>query len=113
LQSYLPNVLPALIKQLDLDLIHDEEPQTGFSVLNNACWSCGKIAVPISRPVVSRSVIISNEEVIDSVNENAALAIGIGAPNRWPEYLRRSLFEVVSRCPRSTLRGKGFHVSLF
>ena len=24
---------------------HDEEPQTGFSVLNNACWSCGEIAV--------------------------------------------------------------------
>jgi transportin-1 len=56
LQPYLPNVLPALIKQLDLDLIHDEEPQTGFSVLNNACWSCGEIAVPVSRPVVSGTV---------------------------------------------------------
>ncbi|OXV05794.1 hypothetical protein Egran_06438 [Elaphomyces granulatus] len=55
LQPYLPNVLPALIKQLDLDLIHDEVPQTGFSVPNNACWS---------------------KEVIDSVNENAALALG-------------------------------------
>jgi hypothetical protein len=30
--------------------------------------------------------IINNEEVIDSVNENAALALGrlSAAPNRWP-----------------------------
>jgi transportin-1 len=82
LQPYLPNVLPALIKQLDLDLIHDEE--TGFSVLNNACWSCGEIAVHekvdlspyLDRLYQGLLTIISNEEVIDLVNENAALAVG-------------------------------------
>ncbi|KAN0070709.1 Armadillo-type fold [Elaphomyces granulatus] len=82
LQPYLPNVLPALIKQLDLDLIHDEE--TGFSVLNNACWSCGEIAVQekvdlspyLDRLYQGLLTIISNEEVIDSVNENAALTLG-------------------------------------
>jgi hypothetical protein len=61
-----------LTKQLDLDLIHDEEPQTGFSVLNNACWS----SPYLDRLYQGLLTIISNEEVIDSVNENAALTLG-------------------------------------
>ena len=45
LAPFLPNLAPVLIKQLDLDLIRDDDRHTGFSVLNNACWSCGEIAV--------------------------------------------------------------------
>ncbi|KEY79233.1 importin beta 2 subunit [Aspergillus fumigatus] len=84
LEPYIPNIMPTLIKQLDLDLIRDDERHTGFSVLNNACWSCGEIAVTEKAnlaPYADKlyhglSTIINNEEIIDSVNENAAMALG-------------------------------------
>ena len=84
LERFIPNIMPTLVKQLDLDLIPDDDRHTGFSVLNNACWSCGEIAVepkaPLS-PYIEKlyqglCIIINNEEVIDSVNENAAMALG-------------------------------------
>ena len=84
LEPFIPTIMPTLIEQLDLDLIRDDDRHTGFSVLNNACWSCGEIAVnenaPLS-PYVEKLyhallVIINNEEIIDSVNENAAMALG-------------------------------------
>lgn len=84
LEPFLPNIVPILIKQLDLDLIRDDDRHTGFSVLNNACWSCGEIAVNENAPLAPYAeqlyqgliTIISNEEIIDSVNENAAMALG-------------------------------------
>lgn len=84
LEPFIPNIMPTLIEQLDLDLIHDDDRQTGFSVLNNACWSCGEIAVnekAALSPYVEKLyqgllIIINNEEIIDSVNENAAMALG-------------------------------------
>lgn len=84
LDPFIPNILPILIKQLDLDQIRDDDRHTGFSVLNNACWSCGEIAVnekanlaPYAEKLYQGLlVIISNEEIIDSVNENAAMALG-------------------------------------
>lgn len=84
LEPFIPNIMPILIKQLDLDLIQDDFRHTGFSVLNNACWSCGEIAVnekAALSPFADKLyhgllVIINNEEVIDSVNENAAMALG-------------------------------------
>lgn len=84
LQPYIPNVMPILVKQLDLDLIRDDQRYTGFSVLNNACWSCGEIAMnesAVLSPFIDKLyqglyIIINNEEVIDSVNENAAVALG-------------------------------------
>lgn len=65
-------------------MIRDDERHTGFSVLNNACWSCGEIAVTEKAnlaPYADKlyhglSTIINNEEIIDSVNENAAMALG-------------------------------------
>ncbi|EYE98912.1 putative importin beta-2 subunit [Aspergillus ruber CBS 135680] len=84
LEQFIPSIMPILIKQLDLDLIKDDDRHTGFSVLNNACWSCGEIAVNEKAPLSPYAdklyqgllVIISNEEIIDSVNENAAMALG-------------------------------------
>ena len=84
LEQFVPNVVPILIKQLDLDLIRDDDRHTGFSVLNNACWSCGEIAVnekAALSPYVEKLyrglfVILNNEEIIDSVIENAAMALG-------------------------------------
>ncbi|KAA8651479.1 hypothetical protein EYZ11_004548 [Aspergillus tanneri] len=84
LEPFIPNIIPTLIKQLDLDLIRDDERYTGFSVLNNACWSCGEIAVnekAALSPYLDKLyhgllIILNNEEIIDSVNENAAMALG-------------------------------------
>ncbi|PYI04815.1 importin subunit beta-2 [Aspergillus sclerotiicarbonarius CBS 121057] len=84
LEPFIPNIIPTLIKQLDLDLIRDDDRHTGFSVLNNACWSCGEIAVnekaalsPYTEKLYQGLyIIINNEEIIDSVNENAAMALG-------------------------------------
>ncbi|OOF95532.1 hypothetical protein ASPCADRAFT_208010 [Aspergillus carbonarius ITEM 5010] len=84
LEPFIPNIMPTLIKQLDLDLIRDDDRHTGFSVLNNACWSCGEIAVnekaalsPYTEKLYQGlCIIINNEEIIDSVNENAAMALG-------------------------------------
>ncbi|KKK13918.1 hypothetical protein P175DRAFT_0521964 [Aspergillus ochraceoroseus IBT 24754] len=84
LEPFIANIMPILIKQLDLDLIRDDERHTGFSVLNNACWSCGEIAVnekaalsPYAEKLYhGLFAIITNEEIIDSVNENAAMALG-------------------------------------
>ena len=84
LEPFIPNIMPILGKQLDLDLIPDDDRETGFSVLNNACWSCGEIAVDPNvalSPYIEKLYqglysIITNEEVIDSVNENAAMALG-------------------------------------
>ncbi|KAJ5167316.1 uncharacterized protein N7482_006097 [Penicillium canariense] len=84
LEPFIPTIMPVLIKQLDLDLIRDDDRHTGFSVLNNACWSCGEIAVnekaalsPYAEKLYHALLaIMANEEIIDSVNENAAMALG-------------------------------------
>jgi transportin-1 len=84
LQEFLPTLLPILIKQLDLDTILDEQIETGFSVVNNACWSSGEIAIqngkqmgPYVGELMQRFLeILGNPEVPKSVLENAAIALG-------------------------------------
>lgn len=84
LEPFLNTIMPMLIKQLDLDLIPDADPETGFGVLNNACWSCGEIALSekanlapyLDQIYQGLLTVVSNEEVVDSVNENAAIAMG-------------------------------------
>jgi len=84
LQIWLPNIMPVLIKQLDLSLIMVEQIETGFSVVNNACWSAGEIAIqngkgmtPWVPDLFQRLLgIMDNPEVPRSVNENAAIALG-------------------------------------
>ncbi len=84
LQPYLPTILPVLTEQLDMDKIAEEDIETGFSVINNACWSCGEIAMkhaegmaPFAEKLCQRLInIIHDPEVTDAVNENAAIALG-------------------------------------
>ena len=84
LQPFLPNIMPILIKQLDLNAVMDEQIENGFSVVNNACWSVGEIAIqhgkgmaPYVQQLFQRLLdIIGNPEVPQSVNENAGIALG-------------------------------------
>jgi len=84
LKPFLPSILAILVKRLDLDNILDEEIDSGFSVVNNACWSAGEIAVqykkgmaPFVPELLQRCVeIVMNPRVPKGVNENAAIAIG-------------------------------------
>lgn len=84
LQSYLPALLEILIAQLDLSEA-SQDPETAFRVINNACWSCGEIAMRQKEgmtPYVDRllaklaPVIMFNNDVPESLNENAAIALG-------------------------------------
>ncbi|KAL8915228.1 MAG: hypothetical protein Q9171_000347 [Xanthocarpia ochracea] len=84
LQPFLPALIPVLIQQLDLDNLRGQDTEQGFSVINNACWSCGEIAMnenagmgPYVEQIYQRLLgIISNPEVPTSVNENAVIALG-------------------------------------
>ncbi|KAK2630384.1 hypothetical protein QTJ16_001204 [Diplocarpon rosae] len=84
LEPFLGALIPLLIKQLDLDLILDEQIETGFSVINNACWSAGEISIKYGKglePHVPQLLerflaILGNPEVPKSVLENAAIALG-------------------------------------
>ncbi|KAI9741752.1 MAG: hypothetical protein M1834_000138 [Cirrosporium novae-zelandiae] len=98
LKPYLPVIMPLLIGQLDLDSIKDEDIESGFSVLNNACWSCGEIAMvereqmmPFVDQLYQRLInIMSNPEIPDSVKENVAIALGrlgVGNAERLAPHL--------------------------
>ena len=84
LQQFLPSLIPILIRQLDLDSLQNDDIETGFSVINNACWSCGEIAInykqgmlPYVEQLYERLIgIIGNPELPTSVNENAVIALG-------------------------------------
>lgn len=83
----LPKLMPHLIRQIDLDLIRDDDSDTGFNVLLNVCWSAGEIAArtpadsdaltsfvgPLYQKLLS---VLSNEEVPEAADENAGLALG-------------------------------------
>ena len=84
LQPFLKGLIPFLIKQLEIDDILDEDSEKAFSVVNNACWSCGEIAMQDTtdlEPYIQELYrhllnVISNPDVPTSVNENAAIALG-------------------------------------
>lgn len=83
LQPYLPTLMELLISQLDLNQAQDD-PETAFRVINNACWSCGEIAMRqgpgmaayIDRLLQQLAIIMFSDEVPESLNENAAIALG-------------------------------------
>ena len=84
LGAYIHNMMPVLLKQLDLDEVMEEQVLSGFSVTNNACWSLGEIAIrhgesvtPYINDLLRRLIqILTNKSVPSSVVENAAIALG-------------------------------------
>jgi transportin-1 len=84
LQPCLPDIMVILIDQLDVTRAHLEAEETGYSVINNACWSVGEIAMrqkqgmqPYAERLLQQmGTILFDEKVPDSLNENAAIALG-------------------------------------
>lgn len=84
LQQYLPTIFPIMLKQLDMDIVLDEEIDSGFGVVNNACWSAGEISMQHKTgmshwvpELLQRFVeIMTNPRVPKALNENAAMALG-------------------------------------
>lgn len=83
LQNYLPDLMQVLVQQLEL-VEAEEDPETAFRVINNACWSCGEISMRhkermepyVENLLAKLAVIMFNKEVPESLNENAAIALG-------------------------------------
>ncbi|KAF1831682.1 ARM repeat-containing protein [Decorospora gaudefroyi] len=84
LQPSLPPILEILIAQLDVSQVQSDGLETGYSVINNACWSVGEIAMRHKdgmQPYVEKllqklGTILFDERVPESLNENAAIALG-------------------------------------
>jgi len=84
LQPSLPEILEVLIAQLDIAQAHAEAEETGYSVINNACWSLGEISMrhkegmqPYAERLLQRlGTILFDERVPASLHENAAVALG-------------------------------------
>ena len=84
LRPFLPKILPLLTNQLALEDLPDEEAHEAFGVINNTCWALGEIAMqqdksltPYAEQLYNRLVsIMEDPNILESVNENAAIALG-------------------------------------
>ncbi|KAK5100868.1 hypothetical protein LTR70_001095 [Exophiala xenobiotica] len=98
LEPNLPKLMPILTRQLDLDQIRDEDPDTAFNVVVNVCWSAGEIAARAGskfQPYIESLFqglidIVKNEECPDAANENAAITLGrmgLACPEQMAAHL--------------------------
>lgn len=84
LQPNLQHILGILINQLELSQILLDGEETGYSVINNACWSVGEIAMReregmqayAEKLLQKLGTILFDDKVPESLNENAAIALG-------------------------------------
>ena len=84
LHPYLPPLMPEIIEQLDVGYARSSNQSAAFSVINNACWSCGEIAMKYKQemspyvPQLYRKLhlLINQTGLPSSVLENAIIAIG-------------------------------------
>lgn len=84
LKPHLQPIIKTLITQLEVSQIDSSGLDTGYSVINNACWSVGEIAMCEGegmQPYVGELLqklgsILFDERVPESLNENAAIALG-------------------------------------
>jgi len=98
LKPYLPTLLEILIAQLDMSQVNYDAEETGYSVVNNACWSLGEIAMRakesmiayVDRLLEKLGTILFADKLPRSLNENAAIALGrlgIGCPQQLAPHL--------------------------
>jgi hypothetical protein len=98
MQPYLPTILEIVITQLDIGQVQYDGEETNYSVINNACWSAGEIALRHKegmQPYVDRlleklGTILFDQKVPNSLNENAAIALGrlgTGCPEQLAPHL--------------------------
>ncbi|KAF2816007.1 transportin-2 [Mytilinidion resinicola] len=84
LQPFLPTILEVLLEQLDITQALVTGDDTSYSVINNACWSVGEISMRqregmapyVDRLLQKLATILFNDKVPESLNENAAIALG-------------------------------------
>jgi hypothetical protein len=84
LQPNLPVILEILTAQLEVTQTNSAGLETEYSVINNACWSVGEIAMfhkeamqPYVESLLQKlGTILFDERVPESLNENAAIALG-------------------------------------
>jgi transportin-1 len=84
LQPCLPAILEILIVQLEASPAQIGHDESGYSVINNACWSVGEIAMqqkegmqPYAERLLQKiGTILFDNKVPESLNENAAIALG-------------------------------------
>ncbi|KAF2194481.1 ARM repeat-containing protein [Zopfia rhizophila CBS 207.26] len=84
LKPSLGPILEILIAQLELSQVIIDAEETGYSVINNACWSVGEISMReqegmqryVERLLQKLATILFDEKVPESLNENAAIALG-------------------------------------
>lgn len=84
LKPSIAQIMPILVPTLDADALPDEVVDDNFAVINNACWSCGEIALleqegmaPHLNELYHRlEAIIMNPSVWPNVQENACIALG-------------------------------------
>ena len=84
LHPFLPSLIPLAVEQLDIQHTKSDDSETAFSVINNACWSCGEIAMkyrqqftPYAEKIYQKlKAIIDQQGIPVSVGENAVIAIG-------------------------------------
>ena len=101
LQPELSGFIPMLVTQLDINNMRDQDAEAAFAVVNNACWSCGEIAIQQGSDILGQYIdkiyrrvfdIISNPDIPVAVQENAAIALGrLG--NKFSEHLAPQLAE--------------------
>lgn len=81
---FIPSIMPVLIKALDTESLSLDDLDQSFSVVNNACWAAGEIAVQYKEHMVvflqplykGFYLLITNENVPEALSENAAVALG-------------------------------------
>lgn len=82
MQPVLPAILDILLQQLNVDKLGSDP--AAHAVVNNACWSLGEIAKRqksgmsdyLEKFLQKLGVILFDQQVPQSLNENAAIAIG-------------------------------------
>jgi hypothetical protein len=98
LQPHLPSILDILIGELQLSQVMIDAEKSGYSVINNACWSAGEISMRqlegmqpyVDKLLQNFATILFEPKVPSSLSENAAIALGrlgLGCAPQLASYL--------------------------